>query len=396
VKVLTIIGARPQFVKAAVVSRAIARHNENHGGSQIREVLVHTGQHYDANMSDVFFEEMKIPSPDYHLGIGGGTHGAMTGQMLEKIEAVILQEKPDAVLVYGDTNSTLAGALAAVKRHIPVAHVEAGLRSFNMRMPEEVNRILTDRISTVLFCPTETAIRNLEREGFRVTMASAATMAVKGEAGVCKTGEEKSDPMVLNVGDVMYDAALFYQKIAKPSPETATLLARLAGGFYLATVHRAENTDDPTRLTNIMQALEDISTRTPVVLPLHPRTRKLLESEGITLSKIQITNPVGYFDMITLLAACNGVFTDSGGVQKEAYFFGKPCVTLRNETEWVELVENGFNTLVGAQPDNILRAEQALRKNTLDFSKVLYGTGQAGEQIVRQLVHAFSNQLAST
>ncbi|KGP75217.1 UDP-N-acetylglucosamine 2-epimerase, partial [Desulfosporosinus sp. Tol-M] len=179
--------------------------------------------------------------------------------------------------------------------------------------------------------------------------------------------------------------ALFYQKIAKPSPETATLLARLAGGFYLATVHRAENTDDPTRLTSIMQALEDISTRTPVVLPLHPRTRKLLESEGITLSKIQITNPVGYFDMITLLAACNGVFTDSGGVQKEAYFFGKPCVTLRDETEWVELVENGFNTLVGAQPDNILRAEQALRKNTLDFTKVLYGRGQAGEQIVKQL-----------
>ena len=347
-----------------MVSRAIAGHNENHGEAQIREVLVHTGQHYDANMSDVFFEEMQIPKPDYQLGIGGGSHGAMTGQMLEKIEAVMLQEKPDVVLVYGDTNSTLAGALAAVKLHIPVAHVEAGLRSFNMRMPEEVNRILTDRISKELFCPTETAVQNLEREGL-------------------------STPLVLNVGDVMYDAALFYQRIAKPSQKTANLMERLSSGFYLATVHRAENTDDPTRLTNIMQALEDISTRTPVVLPLHPRTRKLLESEGITSRKIHMIDPVGYFDMITLLAACNGVFTDSGGVQKEAYFFGKPCVTLRDETEWVELVENGFNTLVGAQPDSILRAEQALNKNTLDFSKVLYGTGDAGEQIVKQLVGGF-------
>lgn len=376
VKILTIIGARPQFVKAAVVSRAIAGHNENHGESQIREVLVHTGQHYDANMSDVFFEEMQIPKPDYQLGIGGGSHGAMTGQMLEKIEAVMLQEKPDVVLVYGDTNSTLAGALAAVKLHIPVAHVEAGLRSFNMWMPEEVNRILTDRISKELFCPTETAVRNLEREGFCVTSR-------------CEARGELSAPLVLNVGDVMYDAALFYQKIAKPSQKTADLIERLSSGFYLATVHRAENTDDPTRLTNIMQALEDISTRTPVVLPLHPRTRKLLECEGITPRKIHMIDPVGYFDMITLLPACNGVFTDSGGVQKEAYFFGKTCVTLRDETEWVELVENGFNTLVGAQVANILHAEQVLRKNTLDFSKVLYGTGEAGEQIVKQLVGGF-------
>lgn len=367
-KVLTIIGARPQFVKAAVVSRAIAGHNAIHEEAQIREVLVHTGQHYDANMSDIFFEEMQIPKPDYQLGIGGGSHGAMTGQMLEKIEAVLLQEKPNVVLVYGDTNSTLAGALAAVKLHIPVAHVEAGLRSFNMRMPEEVNRILTDRISKVLFCPTETAVRNLEREGFR---------------------RDLSDPLVLNVGDVMYDAALFYQKIAKPTQITADLLERLDGGFYLATVHRAENTDDPTRLTKIMQALEDISNRTPVVLPLHPRTRKLLECGGITPRKIHMIDPVGYFDMITLLAACNGVFTDSGGVQKEAYFFGKPCVTLRDETEWVELVENGFNTLVGAQADNILCAEQTLRKKPLDFSKVLYGTGDAGERIVKQLVSGF-------
>ncbi|MGI6119283.1 MAG: UDP-N-acetyl glucosamine 2-epimerase [Desulfosporosinus sp.] len=412
-KVLTIIGARPQFVKAAVVSRAIDGYNKNCGESQIREVLVHTGQHYDANMSDVFFVEMKIPLPDYHLGIGGGTHGAMTGKMLEKLETVMLHEKPDVVLVYGDTNSTLAGALAAVKLHIPVAHVEAGLRSFNMRMPEEVNRILTDRISQVLFCPTETAMRNLEREGIRIapTNVANATLnalngatnaplanakAAQGEALAANAAgrnvaaeTEKSVPVVLNVGDVMYDAALFYQKIAKPSLKTADLLKRLSGGFYLATVHRAENTDDSTRLANIMQALDDISSRTPVVLPLHPRTRKLLVKQGITLSKIKLINPVGYFDMLTLLAICKGVFTDSGGVQKEAYFFRKPCVTLRDETEWVELVENGFNTLVGAQPDKILFAEQALQRDSSNFSKELYGTGQAGELIVKELVHYF-------
>jgi len=376
-KILTIIGARPQFVKAAVVSRAIEEHNLNNGEPQIQEVLIHTGQHFDANMSTVFFEEMRIPLPDYHLGIGGGSHGAMTGQMLAKIEEVILQESPDVVLVYGDTNSTLAGALAAVKLHIPVAHVEAGLRSFNMRMPEEVNRILTDRISKVLFCPTETAVRNLEQEGYKYAKVHGDTQG------------NSYHPVVLNVGDVMYDAALYYQKVAKPTQKTTTLMESLSGGFYLATVHRAENTDDPVRLRSIMQALETISAQTPVVLPLHPRTRKFLNSEGITLRQIHLIDPVGYFDMISLLAACKGVFTDSGGVQKEAYFFRKPCVTLRDETEWVELVENGFNTLVGAEADKILDAEQSLRRISLDFSKVLYGTGQAGKQIIEKLVHSF-------
>jgi UDP-GlcNAc3NAcA epimerase len=363
-KIVTIIGARPQFVKAAVVSRAIQRHNENHPGQTIQEVLVHTGQHYDPNMSEVFFEEMHIPSPNYHLGIGGGSHGQMTGQMLAQIEEVLLQEKPDAVLVYGDTNSTLAGALAAIKLHIPVAHVEAGLRSFNIKMPEEINRILTDRVSSWLFCPTDTAIKNLENEG------------------------HLHDAKISNVGDVMYDAALYYRKIAQPTAAVQELIQKLSHGFYLATVHRAENTDDPERLRNILTALDRISKNTTVVFPVHPRTRKLISQYCIKLQRLELLDPVGYFDMLTLLTNCQGVFTDSGGVQKEAYFFQKPCVTLRDETEWVELVENGFNKLVGADPDKILQAEHTFREQTLDFNKKLYGTGDAGKTIVDLLLHS--------
>ncbi|NES18714.1 MAG: UDP-N-acetylglucosamine 2-epimerase (non-hydrolyzing) [Symploca sp. SIO3E6] len=361
-KILTVVGARPQFIKAAAVSRAISQHNQNHPIQTIQEVLVHTGQHYDSNMSKVFFEQMYIPQPNYHLEIGGLSHGAMTGRMLEKIEEVILNEKPDVVLVYGDTNSTIAGALAAVKLHVPVAHVEAGLRSYNTRMPEEVNRVLTDQISRWLFCPTETAVKNLEREGII----------------------DREQALVNNVGDVMYDAALFYQKIAKPSNMIASLIDELRGSFYVATVHRAENTDDPVHLSNIMEALETISKTTPVVLPLHPRTRKLLGSQNIF--HIRIIEPVSYFDMITLLFKCKGVFTDSGGLQKEAYFFQKPCITLRNETEWVELVQNGFNTLVKINLDDIIKAEKQINLNKRDYSLQLYGQGNASETIISKLL----------
>jgi UDP-GlcNAc3NAcA epimerase len=356
-KILTILGARPQFIKAGSVSREIAKHSE------IQEIIVHTGQHYDANMSEVFFKEMKIPEPDYFLDINGLSHGAMTGQMLEKIETVLQTEKPDRVLVYGDTNSTLAGALAASKLHIPIAHVEAGLRSFNMRMPEEVNRILTDRIADLLFCPTDTAVDNLRREGFPFPTASG--------------GEQR----IVQVGDVMQDGALFYRKHARKPADSAVGDA----DFVLCTVHRAENTDDPERLGNIFGALNEIAQERQVVLPLHPRTRKLLPSTFRPHPHLKIIDPVGYLEMVWLLDHCNCVLTDSGGLQKEAFFFKKPCITLRDETEWVELVEGGFNILAGADRDRIL---QAWRSSFFsgDFGQDLYGGGLASERIVGEML----------
>lgn len=351
-KIITIVGARPQFVKAAVVSRAIA------ADGRMCETIVHTGQHFDANMSEVFFSEMEIPKPHYNLNISSLSHGAMTGRMLEKIEGVLLQEKPDLVLVYGDTNSTLAGALAAKKLHIKVAHVEAGLRSFNMDMPEEINRILTDRISDLLFCPTDTAISNLKREGF-----------------------DNIDCKIIENGDVMQDAALFYATKAK-KPDF-----NIPAHFALCTAHRAENTDDPNRLQAIFTALEKISEKYPVVLPLHPRTKAKLSDihYDFAHTKIHFINPVGYLEMVYLLKNCQFVLTDSGGLQKEAYFFRKNCVTLRDETEWIELIMNGFNILAGANTQTILEAvdEMAVKKN--DFSAHLYGNGNAGEIIVQNL-----------
>ena len=360
-RIVTIVGARPQFIKAAVVSRAINKWNIEHPGYKLDEIIIHTGQHYDANMSEVFFSEMQIPKPKYNLHIGGGLHGAMTGKMLEKIEQVLLEEKPAVVMVYGDTDSTLAGALAASKLHIPVAHVEAGLRSFNMNMPEEINRILTDRISSWLFCPTQTAMENLLSEG------SAAT------------GQR------INSGDVMCDAALFYKEIATPTERVNSLMGQYKK-YYLATIHRAENTDNLQRLQEIISALEEISANIPVLLPLHPRTRKILEHMDVQLKNIITMDPVGYFDMIILLEHCMAVFTDSGGVQKESYFFQKPCVTFRDETEWIELVEHNFNVLTGADKTRILQEEEALAVRKCDFSQQLYGDGNAGEKIIKSLV----------
>ena len=361
-KLVTVVGARPQFVKAAVVSRAVAEHNAAARKPLIEEIIVHTGQHYDSVMSDVFFKEMKIPDPHYNLRIGGGTHGAMTGQMLEKIEEVLMKEKPDAVLVYGDTNSTLAGALAAAKLHIPIAHVEAGLRSYNRRMPEEINRILTDQISRWLFCPSDEAVTNLNQEG--IGRGNAIRVTVE------------------NVGDVMYDAVLFYKRIARPSPETAVLLDTVGAKYYLATIHRAENTDDMSRLQEILQALEQISCHTPVILPLHPRTANIIRSAGMDIRYVRMIQPVGYFDMLSLLGGCQGAFTDSGGLQKEAYFFRKPCVTMRSETEWVELVRHGFNELTDASCQKILEAEQRLSTSEKDWGGTLYGDGNAGRKIL--------------
>ncbi|CAM4415071.1 non-hydrolyzing UDP-N-acetylglucosamine 2-epimerase [Pseudoalteromonas maricaloris] len=354
-KVVTVIGARPQFVKAATFSRAVREHNQT-SQKAVQEVIVHTGQHYDANMSDIFFEEMQIPKPDYSLGIGGGTHGQMTGRQLEEIEKVLLEEKPDWVLVYGDTNSTLAGALAAAKLHIPVAHVEAGLRSFNMRMPEEINRILTDQISKILFCPTDTAVQNLVREGFK----------------------DKSC-QVRNVGDVMLDAASFYTQSAKrPAiPEYDS--------FYLCTIHRAENTDDENRLKSIITALNELSETQPVICPIHPRTQKLAECLGLEI-KFDVIPPVSYFEMVWLLEHCEIVLTDSGGLQKEAYFFSKPCITMRDQTEWVELVNTGVNQLVGADKQAILNAVDAAKATNFAQVESLYGNGEAAKAILAALL----------
>ncbi|MBL8306978.1 MAG: UDP-N-acetylglucosamine 2-epimerase (non-hydrolyzing) [Rubrivivax sp.] len=355
--IVTVIGARPQFIKAGVVSHAIAAQ----GG--LREVLVHTGQHFDANMSDVFFAELGMAPPTHQLAIHGGRHGAMTGQMLAAVEQVLVDVAPDAVLVYGDTNSTLAGALAAVKLHIPVAHVEAGLRSFNMAMPEEVNRILTDRISRWLFTPTDTAREHLLREG------------VDAER-------------ILPVGDVMYDVALHHGARAGAQGGALARLGLAAGGYALATVHRAENTDDPARLAVVVAALSLLAATLPVVWPLHPRTRGVLQAQGVLATlpaALRVVEPVGYLDMVQLEKHASLVATDSGGVQKEAFFHRVPCVTLRDETEWVELVDSGWNRL--APPRDAATVAAALHAAIGSRGRDVqpYGEGDAAQRIVARL-----------
>ena len=337
-KILSIVGARPQFIKAAAVSRAIAEH------PALDEVMLHTGQHFDDNMSEVFFRELGIPAPQYHLGVHGGAHGDMTGRMLAGIEAVLIDGKPDVVLVYGDTNSTLAAALAAAKLRIPIAHVEAGLRSFNRSMPEEINRVLTDHVSAWLFCPTGAAVAHLAKEGI--------------------TGG------VRHVGDVMYDASL---DAAKRAEREANILDRLgiaAGGYALATLHRAENTDTRSALAQAVDFLQAARQQQSVVIPLHPRTRAALDRFGLSLDGLTVIEPVGYLDMVQLLQGCTQVFTDSGGLQKEAYFHRKPCVTMRDETEWTETIAAGWNRLWSVD------AFVTPRREIED-----YGVGEAAKEI---------------
>lgn len=351
-KILTIIGARPQFIKASVVSKAIAK------ADGLQEVILHTGQHFDRNMSDVFFTQLDIPRPDHLLDIHGGNHGEMTGRMLIEIERILQLEKPDRVLVYGDTNSTLAGALAAAKLHIPVAHVEAGLRSFNMQMPEEINRILTDQMSDILFCPTEAAMHNLAQEGFAFKPVQ-----------------------LLQVGDVMQDAALLFSQAAGQTQ----LSSVERDGFILATLHRAENTDEVGRLGAIVKALNALhSELAPVVIPLHPRTRAAIAKTGLEL-KVQVIDPVGYLEMLVLLRRCALVMTDSGGVQKEAFFFGKACVTMRDQTEWIELLTAGANYLVGANYEKIIAAAKQNLGRIVTDDGVLYGGGKASEKVAEFL-----------
>jgi len=364
-KILSVVGARPQFIKAAMVSKAILENDE------IREVILHTGQHYDEMMSQIFFDQMKIPRPKYNLEVGSGTHGHTTGQMLSGIEKIILEERPDWVLVYGDTNSTLAGALAASKLHVPVAHVEAGLRSFNKKMPEEINRILTDHVSSLLFCPTTTAVENTKNEGI--------------------------DNGVHHVGDVMYDAALLFGDMAEQQSDILTKQQLLPDFYYLATVHRAENTDDPKRLSGIFEAFNKIATKEcPLILPLHPRTKAALlrnhlaslvdkhnaDDAGIATKNrhLRLISPVSFLDMVMLEKHARLILTDSGGIQKEAYFHSIPCVTLREETEWTETVEAGWNHLVGNDTKLICERVRSLSTDKEMIEE--YGKGDSSMTIV--------------
>lgn len=356
-KIITVLGARPQFVKSAVVSAECDRQG-------VEEIIIHTGQHFDANMSDIFFNELKIRKPKYNLGIHGGTHGSMTGEMLAGIEKILLEEKPDLLMVYGDTNSTLAGALAAAKLHIPVAHIEAGLRSFNMKMPEEVNRILTDRISKYLFSPTQTGIDNLVEEGYK-------------------------PEQVIYSGDVMLDASLHFSKMDPEGEKRLEQFGVADKDFILATIHRAENTDDLGRLKIIFDALNEVSKTIAVILPLHPRTRNILKSNNMTSENITFIDPIGYLDMIALERSSSLIVTDSGGVQKEAFFFGVPCVTLRDETEWTELIENNWNilcppTVSTEEMVSIIKSRMGVKGNE-DFAP--YGNGNASEIIVKALMN---------
>jgi UDP-GlcNAc3NAcA epimerase len=349
-KILSVIGARPQFIKAAPICHAIRKREEK--GASLHEVIVHTGQHYDENMSAIFFQELEIPEPDYDLGVGSGSHGWQTGQILEKIEGVLVNEKPDWVLIYGDTNSTLAGALAASKLHIPLAHVEAGLRSFNRQMPEEINRVVADHLSDLLFCPSQTSVEILAQEGIR-----------RG---------------VHLVGDIMADALALALTRINPRSEILASFGIKDGCYLLATIHRAENTDQPENLRAILTAFQLLDE--PILFPVHPRTRKTLEKLRFSCpANLKMVDPVGYLDMVQLEKAARMILTDSGGIQKEAYWVGVPCVTLRNETEWLETVRAGWNVLAGAEIDRIVKAVQTFRLP--DTHPPLYGDGKASGRI---------------
>ena len=385
-KIVTIVGARPQFIKAGAVSRAIKEFNRRsqsrlYGKRRIQEILVHTGQHYDYLMDKVFFEELKLPKPDHHLGVGSGSHAKQTGLILERIEVVLQKEKPEVVMVYGDTNSTLAGALAAAKLNIPVVHVEAGLRSYNRIMAEEINRLLTDHLATYLFCPTDQAVRNLSKEGI-------------------KNGEGR---IVKKVGDVMYDSILYYSKLAE---KRSTILRNLGlfpaktpnselrtPNYYLATLHRAENTDNPKKLESILKALHEIGKNTPVILPLHPRTKKMMKVYRLfsKFKNIRFIEPVSYLDMLQLEKNAKAILTDSGGVQKEAYWLRVPCFTLREETEWVETIESGWNVLTGTNAKRIVGGVSHLEKRRMyPKGRKMYGDGKASRKIVKILMGTFA------
>jgi UDP-GlcNAc3NAcA epimerase len=377
IKIVTIIGARPQIIKAAALSRAIRTKFHN----QIEEVIVHTGQHYDENMSEVFFNELEIPRPNYNLGVGSASHGVQTARMIEGIEEILLKEKPDFIVLYGDTNSTLAGAVAATKIHVPVAHIEAGLRSFNKSMPEEINRILCDHCSTLLFSPTKTGFENLVKEGFKPD----ATAPFNND-----------NPCIYHCGDVMFDNSLYFAGIAETKSTVLSDYNLSPNSFILSTIHRDNNTDQPVRLNNIFRALIRISQlgKKRIVLPLHPRTAKLL-SQNLAPEVYEIVSgnngillipPASFLDMIVLEKNASMVITDSGGVQKEAYFFEKPCIILRSETEWKEIVEVGAAIIANADEERIISAWKSFQHNDNLKYTPIFGNGKAAEFICEQLL----------
>ena len=382
-KLVTIIGARPQIIKAAALSRAI----KNHFSGKIQEVIVHTGQHYDDNMSQVFFDELGIPHPDYNLHVGSASHGVQTARMTEGIEALLMKEQPDFIVLYGDTNSTLAGAVAAAKIHVPIVHIEAGLRSFNKSMPEEINRIVCDHCSTLLFTPTKAGLENLKREGFPVDDSGVST----GSTAAAPTID---NPKVYHCGDIMYDNSLHFADIAEEKTNIIQRLALADRPFILATIHRDSNTDHPERLNAIFDALIQLSKETQVVLPLHPRTAKLLKTNLDSEKQTQIFNspsislipPVSFLEMIALERHAQLVMTDSGGVQKEAYFFQKPCIILRPETEWVEIVETGNAILADADKRRILEAWEHFEGNPPTAFPEIFGDGHAAEFMLEQML----------
>ena len=366
IKLLTVIGARPQIIKAAAISRAV----KEQFSDKIEEKILHTGQHYDTNMSQVFFDELGIPAPDYNLGVGSGAHGEQTAKMIAGIEQVLKSEPFDGIILYGDTNSTLAGAVAAAKLNVPVFHVEAGLRSYNMTMPEEQNRIVCDHLSSILFAPTQTAVDNLKAEGLDSSKASF------------QNGKQR---LIVNSGDVMYDNALYFSKLAEQRSNILETCGVQPGGYVLATVHRDFNTDSPDRINSIFKALTTIAEKNsiPIVLPLHPRTRKYLPDN--LSERIIIIPPASFFDILTLEKNAKVVMTDSGGVQKEAFFFGKPCVILRPETEWVEIIKHNAGILADADYNRIIKAYDILSRRTVDFPP-LFGDGNAAQKVLQSII----------
>lgn len=380
-KIVSIVGARPQFIKLMPVAREVARRRQT-GADSIDHMVVHTGQHYDFEMSQAFFDRLELPSAQYHLGIGSGDHGQQTGRMLEGIEGVLSKESPDVVVVYGDTNSTLAGSLAAAKLHITSAHVEAGLRSYNRDMPEETNRVVSDHVSDILLCPSETAVENLRREGLARLVDHDSLVNRNG------AGEPVQLPVVVNVGDVMYDALLISVDIAAEQSRILEKLSAEPCEYLLATVHRAENTDNLDRLRQILTALSELSKERRVILPLHPRTRKAIETGkdelGLDLSGLDMIAPVDYLDMLWLTKNARAVLTDSGGLQKECYWLGVPCVTLRDETEWTETVDAGANVLAGAEHQRIVGAVRKAPQNS--GQPRAYGGGHSARKILDILV----------
>ncbi len=384
-KFLSIVGARPQFIKLSPLCRAIDTYHSAPTGEVIKSIIVHTGQHYDYELSKVFFDQMRIPTPNYDLEVGSASHGQQTGAMLEKIEEVLFTEKPDIVIVFGDTNSTLAGALAASKLHISVAHVEAGLRSYNKKMPEEINRVITDHVSTLLFCPTERAVSNLQREGFSNILDR---LPPSEEMPMILENISPSNPLVIKTGDIMYDAFLFNERLAQQSSTVLRDLSLTPRKYALLTIHRAENTDDRASLEKIITFLKTEEIKYPIIFPVHPRTKKnILELSIGFPNAIQMIPPVSYFDMLILEKNAHSIYTDSGGVQKEAFFLKVPCVTLRDETEWTETVESGWNRLMNDSRATTTKTTPAGRMDPFPF-----GDGKAAEHHLQILIRYYQSQ----